>query len=166
MGDEWTARLDRLFREHPAWVSAAKLLSRDACSRVYFRQRPGEVWHLEQRAGTTRLRPGPGPDPDFVFRFGPEAIAALEDVDGGIGQFAVRLFALVLDQQVDLRIAAGFARLARRGYVKLLLAAGAPVLAFGAAHGVRDLGALGRLVGRLRAREPAAWEVGTEGGPT
>jgi hypothetical protein len=43
--------------------------------------------------------------------------------------------------------------------VKLLLAAGPRVLAFGAAHGVRTLGALRRLVSDFRARGPADWEA-------
>ena len=46
--DEWVERLARLFLEHPAWQSAASLLSQDTTSNVYFTHRPGEVWHLER----------------------------------------------------------------------------------------------------------------------
>jgi hypothetical protein len=42
--------------------------------------------------------------------------------------------------------------------VNLLLAAGPPVLAFGAGHGIRTLGALRRFVADLRTRGPADWE--------
>lgn len=158
-GDDWTERLAKLFAEHPAWVEAARQLSLSATSTAYFSHRPGEPWRLEQRDGTTVLVPGAARDPDFVFRFSPAAIERLEDVDGGIGDFAVALFSQVVDEQVDLRIVAGFPRLMRRGYVKLLLVAGPPVLAFGATHGIRTLGALRRFVAGLRSRGPADWET-------
>jgi len=94
-----------------------------------------------------------------VFRFSPEAIERLESVEGGIGEFAVTLFETLVDGSADLRIKAGFIRLARRGYVKLLVAAGPPVLAFGAAHGIRTLGALRKFIAELRARGDADWEA-------
>jgi hypothetical protein len=158
-GDEWTKRLTRLFREHPAWVTAARYLTRDATSTVYFSHREADPWRLEQREGRTRLLPGAAADPDFVFRFHPVAIERLEDIDGDIGQFAVGLFTLIGEGAVDLRIAAGFGRLMRRGYVKLVLVAGPPVVAYGAAHGIRSIGALRRLVSQQRASGPADWEL-------
>jgi hypothetical protein len=45
-----------------------------------------------------------------------------------------------------------------RGYVKLLVVAGPPVLAFGATHGILTLGALRRFVAGLRSRGAADWE--------
>jgi len=158
-GDDWTERLARLFRAHPAWVAAARSLSTSATSNVYFTHRRGEVWRLEQQNAETLLLPGATPDPDFVFRFSPEAIESLETVEGGIGDFAVALFSQVVDDEVGLRIVAGFPRLMRRGYVKLLVVAGPPVVAFGATHGVRTLGALRRFVAQLRASGPADWET-------
>jgi hypothetical protein len=161
--DEWVDRLARLFREHPAWVAAAHHLSSGASSTVYFAHhldRDGhEPWRLEQCDAGTCLLPGAARDPDFIFRFSPESIEQLEAVDGTVGDFAVALFSLVVDDEVQLRIAAGFPRLIRRGYVKLLLVAGPPVVAFGATHGIRTLGALRRLVAGLRRRGPADWEA-------
>ncbi len=161
--DAVVERLARLFGEHPAWVRAARQLAPEATSSVYFSHRPGEVWHLEQPRGTTQLLPGAAADPDFVFRFTPAAIARLEAVGGGIGDFAVELFRLVLaddpELRVGLRIAARFGRLLRRGYLGLLVAAGPRVLAFGAAHGIRTPGALRRFVTQIHSPTPAEWET-------
>jgi hypothetical protein len=161
-------RLARLFREHPAWTAAARRLVPQATSTVYFRHRPGEAWRLEQREGVTRLLPGAAADPDFVFRFTEGSIARLEAVRGGVGDFAVELFTLITeddpDVRVGFRIVAGFPRLVRRGYLGLLLAAGPRVVAFGASHGIRTLGALRRFVAQVRDRTPESWEG--EDGPT
>lgn len=160
--DETVERLARLFLEHPAWVAAARHLSRSATSTVYFSHRPGEPFRLDQSDGQTCLLPGAAADPDFVFRFTPASVEVLEEGEGGIGEFAVALFALILEddptQRVGFRISADFLRLARRGYVRLLLAAGPRVMAFGAAHGIRHLAALRRFVADLRTREPKEWE--------
>jgi hypothetical protein len=157
-------RLARLFREHPAWVEAARLLAPEATSSVYFRHRPREPWRLEHRQGQTRLLPGASPDPDLVFRFTPASIERLAAARGGIGDFALELFALALEQdpeaRVEIRVAAPFSRLLRRGYVRLLLAAGPRLAALGASHGVRTPGALRRLVAQLRSRGPEEWEEG------
>jgi hypothetical protein len=157
-------RLAHLFRAHPAWTAAARRLEPEATSTVYFRHRPGEAWRLEQREGVTRLLPGAAADPDFVFRFAEGSIARLEAVHGGIGDFAVELFTLITEDdpevRVGFRIAAGFPRLVRRGYLGLLLAAGPRVVAFGASHGIRTLGALRRFVAQLRNRGPESWEQG------
>jgi hypothetical protein len=158
-GDEWIDRLARLYREHPAWIAAARHLDSSASSTVYFSHRPGESWHLQQVGDETRLSPGAAPDPDLVFRFTPASIERLEAVQGAIGDFAVALFELIVADEVKLRIAASFARLVRRGYVKLLLIAGPPVLAFGAAHGVRTARALRRVVAQVRSRLPLDWET-------
>lgn len=158
-------RLAGLFLEHEAWISASRHLDTRATSTVYFSHRPGEAWQLVQREGRTRLLPGRAPDADFVFRFTPAAIERLAAVAGGIGEFAVELFALMLDEDPELRvgfrIVAGFGRLAMRGYVRLLVAAGPRVVAFGVSHGVGSPGALRRFVAQLRARGPAEWETGT-----
>ena len=66
----------------------------------------------------------------------------------------------LLAVEIDLRVVAPFWRLLRRGYVRLLLAGGPKVLAFGARHGVGDLAALRRLVAAQRSDEPATWETG------
>ena len=163
--DEWIERLARLYRDHPAWKSAARRLVAAATSTVYFSHRAGEPWHLEQRDGQTLLLPGAAMDPDFVFRFTPSAIERLEAVTGGIGEFAVELFTLITeadsDRGVGFRIVASFPRLLRRGYVGLLLAAGPRVVAFGATHGIRTVGALRRFVAQLRDSGPADWETGS-----
>jgi hypothetical protein len=159
--DEWVERLARLFAEHPAWVAAARRLAPEATSGVFFRHLPGKAFRLEQDAGGTRLLPGAARDPDLVFRFPPRSVERLEAVRGGIGEFAVELFSLMIEEdpeaRVDFRVAADFSRLVRRGYLALLLAAGPRVLAFGAAHGIRTLGALRRFAAGLR-RGPEPWE--------
>jgi hypothetical protein len=156
-------RLAGLFLEHPAWIGAARRISPKATCGVYFTHRPGEAWRLEQVGVRTRLRPGAAADPDLVFRFTPASIERLAAVCGGIGDFAVALFGLMVEDdpelRVDLRIAASFRRLARRGYVRLLLDAGPAVVRFGASHGIRTLPALRSLVSRLRRREPEDWEI-------
>jgi hypothetical protein len=134
---------------------------------VLFTHRPGERWHLARQSGESRLLPGDVPDPDFVFRFSPGAIERLAGAEGSVGAFAVELFGLIVgehpDARVDLRIAAPFARLVRRGYVGLLVASGWRVVAFGARHGVRTLGQLKHLVEKLTSSPPEPWEGG--GGP-
>jgi hypothetical protein len=157
-GDEWTDRLALLFLEHPAWVEAATHLRPEASSTVYFSHRNGEPWRLEQRDSQTRLLPGGALEPDFVFRFTSDSIERLEAVEGNIGDFAVVLFSLIVDGEVGFRIAAGYPRLIRRGYVGLLRVAGPPVLAFGATHGIRTLRGLARFVARIRSRGPEEWE--------
>lgn len=161
--DPHVERLARLFREHPSWLRAARRLDASVTSTVYFGHRPGEPWHLERCGKTTELRPGAASDPDFVFCFPPAAIERLESQVGEVGDFAVELFRLVVSEdpqeQIGLRIRAPFARLVRRGYLGLLASGGPRVLAFGAAHGVRTLSALKRLVEESRTNEPAAWEL-------
>jgi len=161
--DESIDRLARLFLEHPAWVSAAERLTPQASSTVYFSHRQGEPWHLAQRDGRTRLLRGAATAPDFVFRFTQTSIERLESVEGGIGDFAVELFTLITEDdpevRVGFRIVSGFPRLLRRGYLGLLVAAGPRVLAFGAFHGIRTLGALRRFVAQQRGHAREEWEV-------
>jgi len=161
-GDPHVERLARLFLEHPAWTEAARHVSEASTSRVLFSHRPGERWHLARVHGESRLLPGDVPDPDFVFRFSPGSIERLARVEGSVGAFAVELFGLIVGEdpgaRVDLRIAAPFQRLVRRGYVGLLVASGWRVVAFGARHGIRSLGQLRRLVEKLTSHPPEPWE--------
>ena len=57
---------------------------------------------------------------------------------GGLGDFAVELFSLIVETdeglRIGFRIAAPFTTLARRGYVRLLFAGGFPLVAFGASR--------------------------------
>ncbi len=167
--DPWIERLARLFSEHPAWREAARLLDRRATSTVFFRHRPGEPWHLERRGDETLLLPGAAEDPDFVFRFTPGAIDRLAAVTGNAGEFAAELFALAYSDdpavRVNIRVAGGFARLLRRGYVRLLLAAGPRMREFGFAHGEMGMSSLQRLVTTLRKLDRAAWEGTTRRSP-
>ena len=161
--DPWIERLARMFREHPAWREAARMIDPRSTSTVYFRHRPGDPWHLERRGDETLLEPGAADDPDLVFRFPPGAIDRLAAVRGSAGDFAAELFTLALSDDPDLcvkiRIAASFPRLVRRGYVRLLVAAGPRVRAIGAAHSVVGLTPLRRLVMELRSRDRAKWEI-------
>ena len=160
--DPWIERLAQLFRAHPAWREAARAIDPRSTSSVFFAHRPGEPWHLERRGDETLLLPGAAADPDFAFRFTPGAIARLEAVHGGAGDFAAELFALALAEdpavRVDLRVVAGFPRLLRRGYVRLLLESGPRVRALGFAHGVVGVRGIARLVAALRLSSPASWE--------
>jgi len=160
--DATVSRLETLFREHPAWVGAARKLEEDATSGVFFGHRPGEPWHLERIQGVTRLLPGTAADPDFVFCFPPRAVDRLAAVEGDIGSFAVELFRLITESdpqlRVGFRVAVAFPRLVRRGYLGLLAAGGWRVLAFGATRGVRSLAQLRALVDAMRRREPETWE--------
>lgn len=165
-GDPSIARLRSLFREHPAWVQAARHTADGASSKVFFSHRPGEAWHLVRVGGESLLRPGPATSPDFAFRFTPAAIDRLASVEGDVGDFAVALFSLILEKDERLRIGfraiASFPRLVRRGYLRLLLSAGPRVVGFGARHGVSGLGELRRMLAQLRARPPEAWELEAE----
>ncbi len=152
--DPTIERLAELFAHHPVWLGAARPIAEGACSRVRFSHRPDEEWTLVREGDESRLQPGPCPDPDLEFVFTPAAVEALAAVEGDVGDFAVTLFELALaadpERRVDVRVVAPFSRLARRGYVRLLITGGPKVLRFGAAHGVRGLGGLRRLVERLR----------------
>jgi hypothetical protein len=166
LGDRHVDALARLFRAHPVWLEAARHVADDSTSRVLFTHRPGERWHLARERGETVLRPGDVPEPDLVFRFSPESIDRLAAVEGPVGAFAVELFGLIAGDdpraRVELRVAAPFQRLVRRGYLRLLVASGGRAVAFGLRHGVRSLAGLQRLVESLARRSPAAWE--DEGG--
>ena len=161
--DPHVAALTRLFRSHPAWRAAAAHITDGSTSNVWFLHRPGEPWHLVRERDETWLRPGPAAHPDFVFRFSPAAIGELEQAGDQVGEFAVRLFELMLEvdpeRQVGFRIVAGFTRLLRRGYVGLLLSSGPQVAAFAARNGVTGLTSLRRLVSAMRRSEPHDWEV-------
>jgi hypothetical protein len=106
----------------PAWQETARLIDPRSTSTVYFQHRPDEPWRLERRGDDTLLLPGAAEDPDFVFRFTPGAIARLAAVRGNAGDFAAELFSMAWSDdpavRVNIRIACGFARLLRRGYVR------------------------------------------------
>lgn len=159
---EGAVRLAHLFREHPAWQAAGEHIADGSTSDVYFRERPDQVWHLERRDGRSLLLPGRSDDPDFVFRFGPRSVDRLEAVRGGIGEFAVALFELIEDgspeRGIDFRVAAPWRRLWRRGYARLLVAAGPKVWAFGARRGVLGWRTLRQLVNDSLGAGPFEWE--------
>ncbi len=156
-------QLERFFREHPAWVQAGRRIADGASSRVFFRHRPGEPWRLVRREARNVLEPGSAADPDFAFCFTRPAIERLCALEGRMGAFAVTLFELIVEPDAEIavgfRIVAPFTRLARRGYLRLVIEAGPEVLAFGRAHGVRNLSQLRRLVRELRQQGPAPWEA-------
>lgn len=161
--DPSATRLAALFLEHPAWVKAARHTVDGASSKVFFSHLPGTPWQLIRVRGESLLRPGRAADPDFAFRFTPAAIERLDAVEGDVADFAITLFALILETdealQLGFRVIAPFPRLVRRGYLRVLLSAGPKLVAYGARRGVRDLGDLRRLVAHVRARPPEAWEV-------
>jgi hypothetical protein len=156
--DPAIAKLARLFREDPVWVDAMGRIKSGANSVVYFGHRPGEPWHVIAIDGLVCLRPGPAPDPDFAFCFTPTAIDALAAVEGGIDDVAVRLFDLILAEEVGFRIIASFWRLIRHGHLRLVLDAGPKVIAYGAQHGIRTLGQLTAFVKQLRSSKPMPCE--------
>ena len=160
--DASVAALARLFAEHPAWRDAARHVSDDATSAVYFTHLPGQPFRLVRRSGETRLVSGRADDPDFAFRFSPPAVERLDRCGKKVSDFAVELFRLMLEPEpesgVGFRVVAGFPRLIWRGYLRLLMAAGPPVVAFGATQGVRSVSDLRRLVRESRGRPPESWE--------
>jgi len=161
--DPHVEKLAACYREHPAWREAARRLSADASSAVYFSHRPGEAWHLRRLGESVELRPGRAEDPDLAFCFTPAAIERLASVRDGIGDFAVALFECMASEDPDLRVGfrvvAPLGRLLRRGYVGLIVSAGPLVAAYGARRGVRTLSQLRRLIRESRAGSPADWEV-------
>jgi len=161
--DPAIAKLARLFREDPVWVDAMGRIKPGANSAVYFSHRPGEPWHVIaiEGAGGDKgvcLRPGPAEAPDFAFCFTPAAINALAAVEGGIDDVAVRLFDLILADEVGFRIIASFWRLIRHGHLRLVLDAGPKVVAYGAQHGIRTLGQLTSFVRQIRSATPMPCE--------
>jgi len=160
--DLWIETLARMFREHPAWKETARMIDPRSTSTVYFKHRPDEPWHLERSGDDTLLLPGAAADPDFVFRFSPGSIARLAAVRGNAGDFAAELFSLAWSEdpavRVNIRIATGFARLLRRGYVRLLLAAGPRARAIAAANGVEGMSSIQHLVATMRKIDRAGWE--------
>jgi hypothetical protein len=160
--DLWIETLARMFREHPAWQETARMIDPRSTSTVYFRHRPDEPWHLVRRGDETLLLPGAAEDPDFVFRFTPGAIARLSAVRGNAGDFAAELFTLAWSDdstvRVSIRITCGFARLLRRGYVRLLLAAGPRARAIAAANGVDGMSSIQHLVATMRKIDRAGGE--------
>lgn len=168
--DPHVRRLAELFRAHPAWCEAAQRIAPESESNVFFRHRPGQPWRLVRRGDTTSLEPGAARDPDLAFCFTPAAIEILTEAQGGVADFALALFALMLerdpDRRVDFRVIAPFPRLLRRGYVDLLVRGGPRLLWFGATHGVRTVAQLRRLIDAARGGPPAPWEVaGNSGSP-
>jgi hypothetical protein len=163
IADPHVARLAACYREHPAWREAARRLSADASSAVYFSHRPGEAWHLCQLDDAAELRPGRAGDPDLAFCFTPGAIERVASIRGGVGDFAVALFECIASEDPELRVGfrvvAPLTCLLRRGYVGLIVAAGPKVVAYGARRGIRTLVQLRRLVQESRATGPAEWEV-------
>lgn len=161
--DETVESLTKLFRKHPAWREAARHISSDSVSNVYFTHLPGEAWHLERSEQGSELIRGAVRDPDFVFRFSPASVETLQSVEGGLGAFALALFALIEDSdpegRVEIRVAASFSTLMEHGFLTLLLTAGPKVAAFGLRHGVIGPRSLAKFVGRARATEPFEWEV-------
>ena len=168
-GDPHVRRLAEMFRAHPAWCDAARRLAPESESKVFFRDRPGEPWRLVRRGDVTELEPGRACDPDLAFCFPPAAIDALARTQGGISDFALALFRLMLEsdpeRRVALRVIAPFPRLLRRGYVDLLVRGGPRLLWFGATQGVRSLAGLRRLVDAARGAAPADWEREDEPAP-
>lgn len=161
--DDAVRRLTALFRAHPVWCQAARRIQEGSASRVFFPQWPGEPWRLVRRDGVSVLEPGDADDPDLAFCFPPAAVEVLESTQGGVGDFALALFRLMLDEdparRVQLRVIAPFPRLLTRGYVELLLRGGPRLLWFGATQGVRSIGDLRRLVDSVRSSDPAPWEA-------
>ena len=76
---------------------------------------PCEPWRLVRDEGVTRLERGSARDPDLAFCFPPAAIDELERTQGGVTDFALTLFRLMLEQdperRVALRVIAPFPRL-------------------------------------------------------
>ncbi len=146
-------RLATFFREHEVWRKAALLLDRSACSRVTFCHRPGEEWRLVRRGDHASLERGVARDPDLAFHFTPASVERVTGVDGDVAEFAIALFDAALEtnpeEKLGLEVLAPFSRLLSRGYVRLLWAGGGALLAFGSRHGIRTIGQLRDLVGRL-----------------
>lgn len=168
--DPHVRRLAELFRSHPAWCAAARRLSADAESKVFFRHLPGQAWRLAREGDVSRLERGSARDPDLAFCFPPAAIEALASTQGGVADFALALFRLMLEsdpeRRVALRVIAPFPRLLRRGYVDLLVRSGPRLLWFGATHGVRSVAQLRRLVDAVRRAAPEDWEREERSEPT
>ena len=153
-GDPLVDQLAGFFRNHPAWRRAARILDDGCTSRVTFRHRPGEEWRLLRRGDRTVLERGTAEDPDFAFDFSTGAIDRITSIEGDVADFAIELLTSAMDpdeeRSVTIEVVAPFHRLLRRGYVRLLLAGGGPLLTFGWRHGVRTMRDLQDLVSRVR----------------
>ena len=124
--------LAEFFATHPACVAASRYVRVGTTSKVFFSHRPGESWHLLREREGSRLQPGRAKDPDFAFCFPPRAIDHITTAADDVGGLAVALFTLISEEDVSLRVRfrviASWTRLARGGYVRLLLAGGPQAL--------------------------------------
>lgn len=160
--DAYVEKLRTLFSTHPAWLSTAKSIRDGSSSRVYFSHLPGQEFHLLRKDGQNLLLDEPAVDPDFAFRFTPYSIDRLSSVEGSEqADFAIALFDCIVsedpDEQVGLRVIAGFTRLVWRGYVTMLLRGGPRVLAYGATRGIHSVGDLRKFMRQTSASDPR-WE--------
>jgi hypothetical protein len=156
--DPHVSQLRQLFLTHPAWRKAASSIKEGSQSRVYFSHVDGE-FHLLRKDGDSHLLEGTASDPDLAFLFTPKAIERLSAVESeDPADFAVELFDSILneepDEQVGLRVVAGFTKLISRGYVKLLFKSGPRVMAYGKTRGVTGVTGLRKFLKQARASDP------------
>ncbi len=161
--DQHVAQLRDLFLSHPAWQQAAASIKDGSQSRIHFSHVSGD-YHLVRKDGVSQLLEGPATDPDLAFLFTPKAIERLSAVESADpADFAVELFESILneepEEQVGLRVLAGFGKLISRGYVKLLFKSGPRVLAYGKSRGVSGVRGLRKFLKQSRASDPRWAEI-------
>ena len=118
--------LNDMFNTHTGWGRMIDSVRDGACCRIRFTHLDG-VWSLHRRAGIATLVEGPPADPDVCLFLSPRSVDQLASVGNDIGDCAVAVLHCIMEGSAELLLLAPASRLARRGYLRLVLAS-APAL--------------------------------------
>jgi len=111
---------------HTGWGRMIDSARDGACCRVRFTHMDG-VWSLYRRGGVVSLVEGTPADPDVCLFLSPRSVDHLAGVGDDMGDCAVAVLHCVLEGSAELLLLAPVSRLARRGYLRMVLAS-APAL--------------------------------------
>jgi len=131
---------------HTGWGRMIDAARDGACCRIRFTHLEG-VWSLHRRGGIASLSEGPPADPDVCLFLSPRSVDHLAGVGGDMGECAVAMLHCVLEGSAELLLLAPASRLARRGYLRIVLASAPALRRYAAENGVDTR----RVAARLRS---------------